>query len=438
MYKKRRLSWPPLPTSVKDVKTALQQANLHELEGNEPFLRSVVDTATDGSAIIFATQHQLGILSGAQHVLVDGTFKTVPALYYQLLTIMVRQGENCFPGCFVLMTNKNQKLYEEVFGAIKVVAPHFNPSSIMTDYEGALRNSLAAAFATSNLSGCWFHYTQAIYRKVQQLGLSEAISEESANFVIKKIMSLPLLPANKIMEGFEEIMMQADSTGVDFFPLFGYINRFWMRQIGEEQLSVNNSPERTNNTIESFHARLKRFIGIHPNIYVFVHKLVLLSLQAKTDCQRLARGLALSRKKKAKYALHDRQLQICKERLDADVYSVKDFLEAVKHYVGKHIVHPRETSEEVPVESSSTTTVEIDLQQPESETEENEELLEIEVLQDDINETCAVCLDKKVEGFALVPCGHQQFCRRCIDVFDIEDGQCPICRRTIQQVLRLY
>jgi len=38
MYKQQRLSWPPLPTSVKFLKTALQQANLHELEGNEPFL----------------------------------------------------------------------------------------------------------------------------------------------------------------------------------------------------------------------------------------------------------------------------------------------------------------------------------------------------------------------------------------------------------------
>jgi len=66
---------------------------------------------------------------------------------------------------------------------------------------------------------------QAIYTKVQQLGLIGAITE-AAKIMVKKVMSLPLFPATIIMEGFEEIMMQVDRTGVNFFLLFGYITCF--------------------------------------------------------------------------------------------------------------------------------------------------------------------------------------------------------------------
>ncbi|CAL5090110.1 unnamed protein product [Urochloa decumbens] len=51
--------------------------------------------------------------------------------------------------------------------------------------------------------------------------------------------------------------------------------------------------------------------------------------------------------------------------------------------------------------------------------------------------TCVICLDAPVEG-ACVPCGHMAFCMSCLRDIKSKDGACPICRATINQVLRLY
>ena len=93
----------------------------------------------------------------------------------------------------------------------------------MTDFEGALRNSLNQAFNTSSILGCWFHFTQAVRRKMQSLGLANVIEdEEGAHYLIKKVMCLPLLPAESIPDGLTQIMEENESLAL--YPIFGYIN----------------------------------------------------------------------------------------------------------------------------------------------------------------------------------------------------------------------
>ena len=456
MHKRRKLSWPPAPTNFSEIREALNQANLLNIEPGEPFYRAAIETESNGNAILFASQYQLSLLSGAQDAMIDATFKTVPKVGYQLLTIMVKRGAIAFPACFALMSTKQEGLYQEVLNSVKGLAPHFSPNTIMTDFEGALRNSLNQAFNTSSILGCWFHFTQAVRRKMQSLGLANVIEdEEGAHYLIKKVMCLPLLPAESIPDGLNQIMEENES--LTLYPLFGYINRFWLRQIGAEQLSLYNRPFRTNNAIESFHSRLKRIMGVHPNIYIFVQKLIQIANEVKMDCNRLARGLAIARKKKTKYVLHDRQLQLCQDRLDAGVYSIAEFLNAAKYHIGRFIPSGPLPSVGSQNDEDSSSEVIDDIQEEQSHEEddegperdgnvdedvegsENEERIEVEVVEDE-SEVCVVCLVQRKDGLALVPCGHQQFCRRCIEAFYCEDdgGHCPICRSDITQTLRLF
>uniref|UniRef100_A0A0A9E3F1 RING-type domain-containing protein n=1 Tax=Arundo donax TaxID=35708 RepID=A0A0A9E3F1_ARUDO len=51
--------------------------------------------------------------------------------------------------------------------------------------------------------------------------------------------------------------------------------------------------------------------------------------------------------------------------------------------------------------------------------------------------TCVICLDAPVEG-ACIPCGHMAGCMSCLKDIESKKWGCPICRATINQVIRLY
>ncbi|GJN07564.1 hypothetical protein PR202_ga25464 [Eleusine coracana subsp. coracana] len=51
--------------------------------------------------------------------------------------------------------------------------------------------------------------------------------------------------------------------------------------------------------------------------------------------------------------------------------------------------------------------------------------------------TCVICLDAPVEA-ACIPCGHMAGCMSCLKDIESKKWGCPICRATINQVIRLY
>lgn len=60
------------------------------------------------------------------------------------------------------MSKKTTKAYNAVWKAIKELNPNFHPKVVMTDYEGALQNSLRQSFEGIKVYGCHFHFAQVI------------------------------------------------------------------------------------------------------------------------------------------------------------------------------------------------------------------------------------------------------------------------------------
>ena len=56
----------------------------------------------------------------------------------------------------------------------------FSPDEIMTDFELALVQSLELEFPGARIHGCYFHFSQCLWRKVQRLGLVEEYKEDTA------------------------------------------------------------------------------------------------------------------------------------------------------------------------------------------------------------------------------------------------------------------
>ncbi|CAI6347791.1 unnamed protein product [Macrosiphum euphorbiae] len=82
-------------------------------------------------------------------------------------------------------------------------------------------------------------------------------------------MTLPLLPQNLIMEGFESIkrmhreneLLSLGDNGGQFNQLFDYYRSTWLQGVNADMLSVNDTVWRTNNVLEVSHQHLLLHIG---------------------------------------------------------------------------------------------------------------------------------------------------------------------------------
>ena len=96
--------------------------------------------------------------------------KVVPRQFYQLLTIQISEYGVLVPAFYIAMTAKIQALFYEVFTTITSIFPAFKTENFVSDSERALMNAIEKTWPESQLFGCHFHFTQALYRKFQNLG----------------------------------------------------------------------------------------------------------------------------------------------------------------------------------------------------------------------------------------------------------------------------
>lgn len=100
--------------------------------------------------------------------------------------------------------------------------------------------------------------------------------------VIKKLLVLPLLPAEKIEEGLEIIkiniqeLFNDDKKKLEKWQEFinSYFTRQWMKNVTPSVFSVYKMIDRTNNFLESYHRTLNSFIGTKPSTFTFLRKYI--------------------------------------------------------------------------------------------------------------------------------------------------------------------
>ncbi|CAI6353875.1 unnamed protein product [Macrosiphum euphorbiae] len=157
--------------------------------------------------------------------------------------------------------------------------PNLTVEVIITDYEVALRDVLISSFPEARYAGRWFHHNQAVWRKMNSLGyLHHLNTNNNARKVLKLLLSLPLLPARDMENGFLLIRAFARNHDVHLERLLSYYESYWLRNIGPQVVSVHGLPRRTNNNIESFHNTLRlKFSVAHPSLWIFLGTLTTLS-----------------------------------------------------------------------------------------------------------------------------------------------------------------
>ena len=68
-------------------------------------------------ALVYATDLLISKLIVVETIHFDVTFKVVPHLFYQLLTIFIQYKGHAIPALHILMTNKTEQLYVAVLSA---------------------------------------------------------------------------------------------------------------------------------------------------------------------------------------------------------------------------------------------------------------------------------------------------------------------------------
>ena len=125
-------------------------------------------------AMFFFSDKIYDILGDIYDIQFDGTFYVESRLFYQLFTIFLSTGRHNIPVIHCLMTHKDEELYTARVLKIKELLPQLQPNNNMSDWERASRKAFKHVYPETRIHGCWFHYTQAIWKHIQKFGLAQS------------------------------------------------------------------------------------------------------------------------------------------------------------------------------------------------------------------------------------------------------------------------
>ncbi|XP_031553270.1 uncharacterized protein LOC116290391 [Actinia tenebrosa] len=123
--------------------------------------------------------------------------------------------------------------------------------------------------------GCVFHWSQAVWRKVQELGLTLPYE----NDFIRKLLALPFLPATEIERVFNTLMQQATTRPLQ--DLVEYIDNQCVSSatFPPEEWSVYSQAIRTNNDVEGWHKGLNGCASGRVHLLFYLLRLSLPQIQ---------------------------------------------------------------------------------------------------------------------------------------------------------------
>ena len=110
--------------------------------------------------------------------------------------------------------------------------------------------------------GCAFHFSQAVWRKVQELGLATTYTQRGAEYrYVRSLLALPFLPPTDI----DQLNQRANSPELQ--QLNRYIRSTWLDNATwcPRTWSVHQQRVRTNNDVEGWHTRLKSQPDVLPS-----------------------------------------------------------------------------------------------------------------------------------------------------------------------------
>ncbi|KAI6654436.1 hypothetical protein LOD99_832 [Oopsacas minuta] len=238
--------------------------------------------------LIFATQHNLGMLQRRKISLADGTFRTAPPLFAQVYVVHGPRGGDdpmktghLLPSLFVLLPNKTEAAYLRMWEQIRLLCPLAQPQQMLLDFEKGAITSFEHVWPNTVVKCCFFHLTHNIWRLVQ----SAYTHDEELAMRIRRIPALAFVRPADVPDLSDQVAMDLPLTPeigelVDYFERT-YIGRtlvtgchvaakfpidLWNYHIGTP-LGL----PRATNAVEAWHRSFNATVGCHqPTTWKFI------------------------------------------------------------------------------------------------------------------------------------------------------------------------
>ncbi|PSN31746.1 hypothetical protein C0J52_24469 [Blattella germanica] len=268
--------------------------------------------------IVYASKNHIRKLHRSTIWYIDGTFKTAPDIFTQIVTVHGKYVGHPFPFIYSLLPNKRQSSYEVILRSIIQKCSDYGwdapePSVVISDFEMGIIRAVTTVFPCATLRLCFFHLKQSAWRKMQDLGLQAAYNNADNGTIRRafaQILSLAFVPVEDIADAFRTVLQEIPIEMIDFAKYFEntYIAvrargrrpaaeaRFPPIMWNQFQATRSNEP-RTNNSTEAWHNRFQTIVGKnHPSLYKLIRNLQ----KEESDIQTMIQEVDVGRSKKHK------------------------------------------------------------------------------------------------------------------------------------------
>jgi hypothetical protein len=342
---------PVIPHSLAEV-TIPQELCATKTERRENFILGDTGPADPNRIIIFSCTTDINRLTQCKTWVIDGTFKCAPDLWYQLWVIHGVFHEKTVPLVYSLLPNKQQNTYERalemILNKIDDVRPGTRPTCLNIDFEKAEDNAFKQLIPNVRIHGCFFHFSQSIWRKIKELGLVERYrNDEYFRMIMKSFSALAFVPSQEVITTFGSLAdemtdnfgeEEAYNTFIEYFVMT-WVGRQYPRRTPKFDIDMWNCNNitleglpRTTNSAESWHhAFAVIFSSHHPNPYKLVGGLLKEQVRVDFICTRLEAGQTMPLYTRVEYRhANERLLALITDFQNRDI---GDFLRACSHYV---------------------------------------------------------------------------------------------------------
>lgn len=172
--------------------------------------------------VLFGCQSVVDTLANSETWIADGTFKTSPKLFQQVYTIHAMRQGFCLPAIYALLPDKTMQTYNRLWTVVKDLTGWHEARelNLMVDFEKAAYAAFLQVFVGAKVSGCFFHFKQAIHRRIQELGLQTKYKDNlSFRIRVYSLGGLAFVQPEHVRGAFNELVgkFQDDET-----PLIQY------------------------------------------------------------------------------------------------------------------------------------------------------------------------------------------------------------------------
>lgn len=268
---------PSNPVSLQDI--SFDNFNMDIVGPYGSFLLEDSGPSDPQRFLVLGTERSLAQLATCTTWFFDGTFQVCPALFYQVVTLLGVISGQAFPLVYGLLPNKTKTTYQRFLLSVagrmlRLPLPTYPKMflTLITDFETGIIPAIKCVMPYAHHRGCFFHFSQAIYRAIIRMGYSVLYrSDPEIRIKFRMFLALGLVPISHVHQylGYLYAFVSCDATLLRFYG--DYFFPTWIQGTPGHLWNWFGVEYRTNNVAESHHSALrKKFTAPHPVFFRFM------------------------------------------------------------------------------------------------------------------------------------------------------------------------